>query len=167
MCPSWARWLPCSVHSLRIVPHQHRFPRSAWDELSDALVWDEPAWCDPGDPDEWVANAVASHDADEAEHAAEHAREHYDARVGIRAERIDLRTTMCRRAELPYLVEKLDEGGRAAGRRSASAMERSGTPRTQSAGPGVPTQRRVAQVRGSSQGRRIQHPLCPGCASRM
>lgn len=101
MCPSWARWLPCSVHSLRIVPDQHRFPRQAWDQLSDALLWDDPAWCDPGDPDDWIAQAVASHDAGEAEHAAQHARDHYDARVTIRAERIELWTTMCQRAELP------------------------------------------------------------------
>lgn len=98
MSPAWSRWLPCSVHLLRIVPHPYRFPRRLWGELPDPFDWDAPAWCDPGDPDEWVARATAGHAAGEEELAARHAREHYDERVRLRGDRIESFTTMCHRS---------------------------------------------------------------------
>ncbi len=87
------------MHTLRVVPHPHRFPDAAWSddhELSELFDWTAPAWCDPGDPDDWIARATTgqAHGAD----AADDAREHYDTRVRIREERIDLFTAMCRRA---------------------------------------------------------------------
>jgi len=98
MCPSWSRWLPCSVQLLRVVPDLHSFPRSAWDDGPAQFDWDALVWCDPGDPDDWVARAIARHLPGDEELAARHAREDYETRVKIRAERIDLFTTMCRRA---------------------------------------------------------------------
>lgn len=98
MCPSWSRWLPCSVQLLRVVPDAHRFPRRAWDEGPAQFDWNAPVWCDPGDPDDWVARATARHAPGDEELAARHAREDYDTRVKIRAERIELFTKMCRRA---------------------------------------------------------------------
>jgi hypothetical protein len=86
------------VQLLRVVPDPHRFPRRAWDEGPAQFDWDAPVWCDPGDPDDWVARATARHAPGEEELAARHAREDYDTRVKIRAERIELFTTMCRRA---------------------------------------------------------------------
>jgi len=111
MCPSWSRWLPCSVQLLRVVPDPHQFPRRAWDEGPAKFDWDAPVWCDPGDPDDWVARAAARHAPGEEEIAAQHAREDYDTRVKIRAERIELFTTMCRRAGVQppaTLVQLLD-----------------------------------------------------------
>jgi hypothetical protein len=98
MHPAWSRWLPCSIHLLRVVPDPYRFPRKALDDLPEEFAWDEPAWCDPGDPDELIAAAVADNDGGDEQWAAAHAREHYDERVKLRANRIDAFTNMCRRA---------------------------------------------------------------------
>ncbi|MGH3739017.1 MAG: DUF6042 family protein [Micromonosporaceae bacterium] len=113
MHPAWARWLPCSVHWLRIVPHPDRFPRTAWDEIPE-IEWDAPAWCDPGDPDDWVANSLKRRDTsdpDDADHVAEHAREHYEQAVTLRAERIEQFNQMCVRAAAapPATVDRLLE----------------------------------------------------------
>lgn len=111
MHPAWSRWLPCTVALLRVVPDPHRFPVPAWDELADVFEWDSPAWCDPGDPEDWIAKAAAGHGPGEEELAAEHAREHYDARVKLRAERIDVFTRVCHRAGIapPATVTQLLE----------------------------------------------------------
>lgn len=81
-----------------MVPDPYRFPRRVWDDGPELFDWDAPAWCDPGDPDEWIATATARHAPADRELAAHHAREDYESTVKIRAERVDRFTAMCRRA---------------------------------------------------------------------
>lgn len=98
LMPSWVRWLPCSHAYLTAVPDQWRFRRSAWDGV---VPWDQAAWCDPGDVEEWVERAKKRHPPDQAEHAEEYARQHYARAVTLRANRIEKFTEICRRQGLP------------------------------------------------------------------
>lgn len=83
---------------MRVVPDPFRFPRRIWDDASERFEWNSPVWCDPGDSDDWIARAQARHKPGYEDLAAEHARAHYKTVVAVRAERIDLFTTMCRRS---------------------------------------------------------------------
>jgi hypothetical protein len=96
MHPSWVRWLPCAVASLRVVPDgagTPRFPRS-WYELADlGLSWEEPVWCDPGPIDEWFEQSPGR--------SEEEVRAHYDRVVEARTRRIETFTECCARAGVP------------------------------------------------------------------
>jgi hypothetical protein len=109
MAPAWARWLPCSVAPLRVVPALTEFPASAWDLLPEPMPWDEPAWCDPGDVVDWVSSAQAKHDPADAVVAEEHARKHYENVVALRSERITAFTMVCERSgvAVPHTLREL------------------------------------------------------------
>lgn len=106
LMPSWVRWLPCSHAYLTAVPDQRRFRRSAWDEV---VPWDQAAWCDPGDVEDWVTRAKKRHPRKQAEHAEAHARDHYERAVALRANRIERFTEICRRQDLaePHTLHEL------------------------------------------------------------
>lgn len=95
--PSWIRWLPCAFAYLTVVPDDGPFRRSAWDAV---VPWEEAAWCDPGDLDDWVARARQRRRR-EPDGAEEHARQHYELILRVRAARIELFTEMCRRQSVP------------------------------------------------------------------
>lgn len=103
--PSWIRWLPCAFAYLTVVPAEGAFRRSAWDGV---VPWQDAAWCDPGDIDDWVARARQRRRREPAE-AEAHARRHYDWIVGVRATRIELFAEMCRRqaVPVPHTVDEL------------------------------------------------------------
>jgi len=111
MAPSWARWLPCAVADLRIVPSDEWFPRRAWDDAPEPFPWDEAAWCDPGDVDDWIAQAREHHAESDAGLAEQHAREHYAEMLNLRTARISLFTQVCQRSEVavPHTVRELLE----------------------------------------------------------
>lgn len=106
LMPSWIRWLPCSHAYLTAVPDQRRFRRSVWDGV---VPWDQAAWCDPGDVEDWVERAKKRHPKDQAEHAEEYARQHYARAVTLRANRIEKFTEICRRQGLaaPHTLGEL------------------------------------------------------------
>jgi Family of unknown function (DUF6042) len=96
MHPSWVRWLPCAVASLRVVPDADgppRFPRTWYDRPELGLPWDEPVWCDPGPVQEWFEQSPG--------HTEEEVRAHYDQVVEARTRRIETFTECCRRAGTP------------------------------------------------------------------
>ncbi|QSB05407.1 DUF6042 family protein [Natronoglycomyces albus] len=104
MHPAWIRWLPCSVELFRVVPSLDPFPTTWWDELSPedgTRIWDEPVWCDPGDVDDWIAEAQENMPGTSREVAEKEARDEYDHTTQERSERIERFTTACRRAEVP------------------------------------------------------------------
>ena len=93
MHPSWVRWLPCAVASLRVVPDgagQPRFPRSWYERAELGLPWDEPVWCDPGPVEEWFEQSPGS--------SEEEVRVHYERVVEARTRRIETFTECCARA---------------------------------------------------------------------
>jgi len=93
MHPSWVRWLPCAVASLRVVPDVDgppHFPRAWYDRPDLGLPWDEPVWCDPGPVEEWFEQSPG--------HSAEEVRAHYDQVVEARTRRIETFTECCARA---------------------------------------------------------------------
>lgn len=96
--PSWIRWLPCAFAYLTVVPDQQPFRRSTWDGV---VPWGDPAWCDPGDVEEWVVRARGRRPRRDPAPAELHAREHYDWILRVRAARIELFGEMCRRSSLP------------------------------------------------------------------
>jgi hypothetical protein len=93
MHPSWVRWLPCAVASLRIVPADETlaeaYPRHWYDHPGLKLPWQDPVWCDPGPVEEWIEQSTGT---------ATEARAHYDAVVRARTRRIELFTECCTRA---------------------------------------------------------------------
>lgn len=93
MHPSWVRWLPCAVASLRLIPADEAltdsYPRRWYDHPGLKLPWEEPVWCDPGPVEEWI---------DQSTGPAADARAHYDAVVQARTRRIEVFTECCRRA---------------------------------------------------------------------
>ncbi|WP_382190616.1 DUF6042 family protein [Hamadaea flava] len=96
MHPSWVRWLPCAVASLRVVPDDDgppRFPRSWYDRAELGLPWDEPVWCDPGPVEEWFEQSPG--------HSEDEVRSHYDQVVEARTRRIETFTECCSRAGIP------------------------------------------------------------------
>lgn len=97
LMPSWIRWLPCAFAYLTVVPNDGPFRRSAWDPV---VPWDEAAWCDPGDLDDWVARARQRRRWEQGD-AEERARRHYEWILRVRAARIELFTEMCRRQSVP------------------------------------------------------------------
>jgi hypothetical protein len=109
MAPSWIRWLPCSISHLRIVADPFRFRREAWEALPDAMPWEEPVWCDPGDIADWISQATAQHGPGQEELAELHAREHYEQAVQLRSARIELFAAMCQRSGIavPHTLGEL------------------------------------------------------------
>ncbi|WP_157546824.1 DUF6042 family protein [Hamadaea tsunoensis] len=98
MHPSWVRWLPCAVASLRVVPAEDptgdAFPRRWYDHPALDLPWDDPVWCDPGPVEEWIEQSRgASSEAD--------ARAHYARVIQARTRRIDIFTECCARSDVP------------------------------------------------------------------
>lgn len=97
LMPSWIRWLPCAFAYLTVVPDGGPFHRSAWNGV---VPWEDAAWCDPGDVDDWVARARQRRRREPAD-AEARARRHYDWILRVRAARIDLFAEMCRRQSVP------------------------------------------------------------------
>jgi Family of unknown function (DUF6042) len=95
MHPSWVRWLPCAVASLRVVPADdalaEAYPRRWYDHPALKLPWDDPVWCDPGPVEEWIEQSPGRR--------AE-ARSHYEAVVQARTRRIEVFTECCARADV-------------------------------------------------------------------
>jgi hypothetical protein len=93
MHPSWVRWLPCAVASLRVVPADdalaEAYPRRWYEHPALKLPWDDPVWCDPGPVEEWIEQSPGR--------PAE-ARSHYEAVVQARTRRIEVFTECCTRA---------------------------------------------------------------------
>ncbi len=93
MHPSWVRWLPCAVASLRLVPADEAlteaYPRRWYDHPGLELPWEDPVWCDPGPVEEWIEQSAGS---------AADARAHYNAVVQARTRRIEVFTECCARA---------------------------------------------------------------------
>nr|MDT0656567.1 DUF6042 family protein [Micromonospora sp. DSM 115978] len=98
LMPSWIRWLPCAFAYLTVVPDQQPFRRSTWDGV---VPWNDAAWCDPGDVDDWVARARRRRSRRDSGPAELHARDHYNWILRVRAARIELFGEMCRRRSLP------------------------------------------------------------------
>lgn len=98
MHPSWVRWLPCAVASLRVVPEEAadggvvRFPRSWYDLPELGLPWDEPVWCDPGPVQEWIEQSPGCSEAE--------VQAHYAQVVDARTRRIETFTECCDRASV-------------------------------------------------------------------
>ncbi|GAA1686303.1 hypothetical protein GCM10009830_37290 [Glycomyces endophyticus] len=102
MHPAWIRIMPCSIELFRTVPSLNPFPAGWWaDAFPEDDIWNEPVWCDPGDVDDWIAEASEHHLGASAEVVEKEAREEYDRATAERSERIDTFTTHCRRAGLP------------------------------------------------------------------
>lgn len=93
MHPSWVRWLPCAVASLRIVPADEAlaeaYPRGWYEHPALKLPWDDPVWCDPGPVEEWIEQSPGN---------AADARAHYEAVLQARTRRIEIFTECCTRA---------------------------------------------------------------------
>ncbi|NUT34156.1 MAG: hypothetical protein HOV79_13905 [Hamadaea sp.] len=107
MHPSWVRWLPCAVASLRVVPDglddggPIRFPRSWYESPELGLPWDEPVWCDPGPVEEWIEQSPGCSEAE--------VRAHYAQVVEARTRRIETFTECCDRAAvaMPLTLREL------------------------------------------------------------
>jgi hypothetical protein len=112
MHPAWIRLLPCSIELFRVVPSLGPFPASWWDDAMEGEdLWSEPVWCDPGDVDEWIAEAREHLHDTSAEVIEKEVREEYDRATRERSERIDRFTRACARAGLPvpHTVRELFE----------------------------------------------------------
>ncbi|GAB3226563.1 hypothetical protein GCM10027447_16870 [Glycomyces halotolerans] len=102
MHPAWIRLMPCSIELFRTVPQLDPFPASWWaDVFPDDDIWNEPVWCDPGDVDDWIAEAREHNYGASPEVVEKEAREEYDRATAQRSERITTFTTHCERSGLP------------------------------------------------------------------
>lgn len=102
MHPAWIRIMPCSIELFRTVPSLNPFPASWWaDVFPDEDIWNEPVWCDPGDVDDWIAEAKEHHYGASDEVIEKEAREEYDRATGERSDRIAAFTIHCERSGLP------------------------------------------------------------------
>lgn len=102
MHPAWIRLMPCSIELFRTVPSLNPFPASWWAEIfPEDDIWNEPVWCDPGDVDDWIAEAREHHYGASPEVIEKEAREEYDRATAERSERIAKFTTHCERTGLP------------------------------------------------------------------
>ncbi len=94
--------MPCSIELFRTVPSLSPFPATWWsDAFPDEDIWNEPVWCDPGDVDDWIAEAREHNYGASPEVVEKEAREEYDRATGERSDRIATFTAHCERSGLP------------------------------------------------------------------